>query len=269
MILCPYFLSDMSPMDLLALTSELEAAKLEIITQRQKILGLQEEIKMKNMRSFSVEAVNHSESKIKNLFQFYTGLTCVHFLVLLAFLLVLPAGEEMCYDGNRKDTQQISVQDGLFLTLCCFRQTFALPDLAMRFDITKQSAGVIFSTWLERLYLKLCTLSIWPSRQTITDNMSTDFRADFPTALIIIDGTKLKTEAPWAHGVQSPLHGDYKSTTAFKGLVGCDPRGSLTFVSELFTGSISDKVITKQSGFYETIKQLKEAGCVVVVFFLF
>ena len=47
MILCPYFLSDMSPMDLLALTSELEAAKLEIITQRQKILGLQEEIKMK------------------------------------------------------------------------------------------------------------------------------------------------------------------------------------------------------------------------------
>ena len=99
--------------------------------------------------------------------------------------------------------------------------------------------------------------------------MSTDFRADFPTALIIIDGTKLKTEAPWAHGVQSPLHGDYKSTTAFKGLGGCDPRGSLTFVSELFAGSISDKVITKQSGFYETIKQLKEAGCVVVVFFRF
>ena len=46
------------------------------------------------MRSFSVEAVNHSESKIKNLFQFYTGLAYVHFLVLLAFLL--PAGEEMC-----------------------------------------------------------------------------------------------------------------------------------------------------------------------------
>ena len=271
MILCPYLLSDMSPMDLLALTSELEAAKLEIITQRQKILGLQEEIKMKKTtttkRSFGVDAVNDSESKIKNLFQFYTGLTCVHFLVLLAFLL--PAGEEMCYDGNRKDTQQISVQDGLFLTLCRFRLNFALPDLAMRFDITKQSAGVIFSTWLERLYLKLCTLSIWPSRQTITDNMSTDFRADFPTALIIIDGTELKAEAPWAHGVQSPLHSDYKSTTTFKGLVGCDPRGSLMFVSELFTGSISDKVITKQSGFYETIKQLKEAGYVVVVFFLF
>ena len=122
---------------------------------------------------------------------------------------------------------------------------------------------MIFSTWLERLYLKLCALSIWPSRQTITDNMPTYFRADFPTTLIIIDGTDLKTEAPWAHGVQNQLHSDYKSTTTYKGLVGCDPRGSLMFVSELFAGSIPDKVITKQSGFYETIKHLKEAGYVL------
>ena len=48
-----------------------------------------------------------------------------------------------------------------------------------------------------------------------------------------------------------------------KALFGCDPRGSLLFVSELFTGSISDKVIAKQSGFYETVKQLKEAGYVL------
>ena len=93
--------------------------------------------------------------------------------------------------------------------------------------------------------------------------MPTDFRADFPTTLIIIDGTELKTEAPWAHGVQSQLYSDYKSTTTFKGLVGCDSRGSLMFVSELFTGAISDKVITKQSGFYEIIKQFKEAGYVL------
>ena len=48
-----------------------------------------------------------------------------------------------------------------------------------------------------------------------------------------------------------------------KALFGSDPRGSLMFVLELFTGSISDKVIAKQSGFYETKKQLKEAGYVL------
>lgn len=88
-------------------------------------------------------------------------------------------------------------------------------------------------------------------------NMPKDFKAIFPPTLIIIDGTELKTESPWAHGVQCQLYSDYKSTTTFKALVGCD---SLMFTSELFTGSISDKAITKASGFYETIEQLKDVG---------
>ena len=78
--ICYYLVADMSPMDLLALTSELEAAKLEIISQRQKIQGPEEGIKMLTKpRPFSIEAVKGSESKIKNLFQLYTGLTYVRF----------------------------------------------------------------------------------------------------------------------------------------------------------------------------------------------
>ena len=34
------------------------------------------------------------------------------------------------------------------------------------------------------------------------------------------------------------------------------------FISELFTGSISDKVITEQSGFYELLSLLKVQGYV-------
>lgn len=34
------------------------------------------------------------------------------------------------------------------------------------------------------------------------------------------------------------------------------------FISELFTGSISDKVITEQSGFYELLSLLKVHGYV-------
>ena len=55
----------MSPMDLLALTSELEAAKLEIITQRQKILGLQEEIKMKKKTPRSFDLVLKQSMTVK------------------------------------------------------------------------------------------------------------------------------------------------------------------------------------------------------------
>jgi hypothetical protein len=43
---------------------------------------------------------------------------------------------------------------------------------------------------------------------------------------------------------------DYKSTTTLKSLVVTDPRGSVIFVSDLFSGSISDNEICHKSGFY-------------------
>ena len=58
------------------------------------------------------------------------------------------------------------------------------------------------------------------------------------------------------------MYSDYKSSTTLKALIGCDPSGSVTFISELFTGSIPDKAITEHSGFYDLITQLKQHGYV-------
>lgn len=87
--------------------------------------------------------------------------------------------------------------------------------------------------------------------------MASLINIDSTTSIIIIDGTKVKTQVPSALALQSQLYSDYKSGTTLKGPIGCDPNGSLMIVSELFTGSISDKVITEQSGFYDTIGPLK------------
>ncbi|XP_068729058.1 uncharacterized protein [Montipora capricornis] len=51
-----------------------------------------------------------------------------------------------------------------------------------------------------------------------------------------------------------------QSYTTYKGLVGISPNGSVTFVSSLFQGSVSDKEITRQSG----ILNLLEEGAVVM-----
>lgn len=45
-----------------------------------------------------------------------------------------------------------------------------------------------------------------------------------------------------------------------KGLVPCDPRGSVTFASMLFSGGISDKDIFVQSKFEEMLKDLLDEG---------
>ena len=41
---------------------------------------------------------------------------------------------------------------------------------------------------------------------------------------------------------------NYKNNNTFKGLIGISPSGAITFVSSLFSGSISDKELTRQSG---------------------
>ena len=154
------------------------------------------------------------------------------------------------------------ITDGLFLTLCRLRHAFELKDIAARFGLSLQSAGIVFNTWLDCMFFKFSQLSIWPHRDVIIHNMPEAYKEDFPTSLIIIDGTEVKTHVPKAMQLQSQLYSNYKSSTTLKCLIGCDPRGNLMFVSELFTGSISDKALTEKSGFYETLKNLKLHGYV-------
>jgi hypothetical protein len=53
-----------------------------------------------------------------------------------------------------------------------------------------------------------------------------------------------------------------QSTTTLKSLLAADPRDSVIFVSDLFSGSISDNEICHESGFCVLLKQLKEIGCI-------
>lgn len=51
--------------------------------------------------------------------------------------------------------------------------------------------------------------------------------------------------------LQSSTYSMYKSANTFQGLVGVLPNGLLAFVSELYTGSTSDKETVIRSGFLE------------------
>ena len=49
--------------------------------------------------------------------------------------------------------------------------------------------------------------------------------------------------------MQSQSYSNNKSTNTLKSLIGVDSKGGFMFVSQLYTGSISDKQIVKRSGF--------------------
>ncbi|KAK3103012.1 hypothetical protein FSP39_015758 [Pinctada imbricata] len=255
-----------SGMDMFILAAENHELKGEIEDKKKEISILQKQLKdakdeidkNKMLPTFGVEIVLGKEEKIKGLFKYYTGITYIRFQTLLLFLF--PIGSKIEYEKGRKDLKAFSQADALFLTICRLRYNFGLKDIAMRFQLSLQSAGVVFNTWIKHMYLKLGQLCIWPHRDVIINNMPKEFKQDYPNTIIIIDGTEFKTQTPCALGLQSQLYSDYKSSTTLKALVGCDPNGSVTFISELFTGSISDKAITEQSGFYDVILSLKSKG---------
>ena len=243
---------------------EVENTKLKMILvmkekKIQELIKSEERLKKKlhTQQAFTAEGIRNREKDLKKLFVYYTGITYVNFLFLLTFVFPNPQ-DKLKY--GRRDTKMLSNENALLLLLCRLRHDFGLKDLAMRFGLSLQSSCVVFNKILDLMYFKFGQISLWPHRDVLISRMPTEYKKDFPSTLVMIDGTELKTRFPSALALQSQMYSDYKSSTTLKALIGCDPCGSVIFISELFTGSISDKLICEESGFFATLKSLLEHG---------
>lgn len=70
----------------------------------------------------------------------------------------------------------------------------------------------------------------------------------------IIDCTEFYIETPYRLPGQRSTYSNYKSRNTFKLLISISPIAHINFVSNLFTGSISDKEIVKKSGFLDKLE---------------
>ena len=78
-------------------------------------------------------------------------------------------------------------------------------------------------------------------------SMAECFRVNYPDTFIVLDATELCTEIRSCLALQSQLYSSYKSRTTLKDLIGISPNGSIYFVSELGSGSISDRKLVIKS----------------------
>lgn len=99
------------------------------------------------------------------------------------------------------------------------------------------------------MYLRLGSLSYWPHRSVIIQNMPSVIREEFPNCVAFIDCTEIKIQKPSSLLCQSQCYSEYKSANTLKSLVVCDRRGSILFVSDLFCGSISDMIFVSKVDF--------------------
>lgn len=152
--------------------------------------------------------------------------------------------------GNRK----LVLCDEFFLCLCRLHAGLLEQDLADRFNVSHQTVSRIFLAWLNLLYVVLGSVNIWPSRQSINKFMPDKMHKHFSSVRIIIDCTELFTQKPSSLLVNSQMYSSYKSHSTFKALVGIAPHGPFTFISSLFSGSISDVELTKVSGLLDLLE---------------
>ena len=207
---------------------------------------------------FGVARFSHDNSMI----QFYTGFMSLSMLYAF-FNYIKPAACSMT-SYYYKAADSVNVNMGrqrnmliigeLFLFLCRLKCGLMEQDLAVRFNVHISTVSRKIITWANFMYFILGSISIWPSREKIDENMPVMFRTLYPNTRIVIDCTEIKTEKPSSLALGSKCYSTYKSSYTWKGLVGVAPHGALIFVSSLYTGSMSDVEITQLCGLVDLLQ---------------
>ncbi|KAK7893659.1 hypothetical protein WMY93_022811 [Mugilogobius chulae] len=149
--------------------------------------------------------------------------------------------------------QSLQPIDEFFLFMNYVSLDLVQKDLANRFKVHQSTVSRIINTWNNFLYEVLGEIGIWLDEETIKENLAHVF-ADYSDTHVILDCTELHSQTPDSLLLQSEVYSTYKSHSTFKGLIGIAPHGSVTFISPLYEGCISDREILKQSGLVSLLK---------------
>ena len=125
--------------------------------------------------------------------------------------------------------------------------------LADLFDIAPGTASRIFITWILFLKKELSILLSFPTVAELKDVYIPASLASVKNLRGIVDCTEFYIEKPCRNSSQRSTFSAYKSRNTFKLFISISPMPHINFVSNLYSGSISDKQITKECGFIEQL----------------
>ncbi|XP_031549228.1 uncharacterized protein LOC116286789 [Actinia tenebrosa] len=151
------------------------------------------------------------------------------------------------FSGWKVDS--LSFEDQIFLTLMKLRQNYTNLHLAQLFSCSHSTISNIIITFVHVLHELLFKdiMTTIPSRDKNKLSAPSSF-SQFISCRIVIHCTDIECAAPGLMSQQSLTYSSYRGMNSFKVLVGVAPNGVITFVSNCYPGSISDKEIVKQSG---------------------
>lgn len=175
--------------------------------------------------------------------RFYTGIPTYQ-----AFLWVVST-----ISAFLPSMKTLSKADQTLLTLMKLRLGLVNLDLAYRFSVSEATVSRVIGKVIPALAARLKHLIKWPTKSELIRNMPQIFRKKYLNCVTIIDCSEIFIERPFNLTTRCQTWSSYKHHNTVKVLLGITPYGSVGFVSECYGGRISDKEITKLSGFYKYI----------------
>lgn len=157
--------------------------------------------------------------------------------------------------------RQLPLVDELFMYFLRVAAGLKEKLIADLFKVSISTVSRVTITWANYLHLVLGSLPIWLSKEKVRSTMPQKYREYCPTLRVILDCTEVRCESSQSLVLQSETFSTYKNHTTWKSLIGIAPSGLITFVSKLYTGSVTDKELTLLSG----VLDLLEPGDTVMV----
>lgn len=226
-----------SPLQYLA-----DIALLQRENESLRTLVSEQEEQLKHHSSFTFAQIQSDNSKVS----FFTGLPDKEtFRVLLDFLARFPLHYHCEW---RVGTLPLCEQ--LLLTLMRLRLNVKVMHLATQFNVSASTVCNVFVTIVSALHDILYKEIMEKNVPSVTQNRACLPRcfAQFPNCRMVIDCTEIRIDQADSLKLRCATYSNYKSHTTFKSLIGIAPNGVVTYVSDLYGGSKSDKEIVQDCG---------------------
>ena len=242
----------------------LDLLKQELLKLKSQLETMKRQNEHLQSQLFNIERFRSNDSAIN----FYTGFPNWNtFIAIYNFLDPGDSGQNIKYwlsananvsadfydkegvsEIKRGRSRTLRPIDEYFLVMTRLRQGFREEHLGHLFQVSASTVSRILITWINFMYLKLGQVNIWPSRDVIDKTMPEDFKLKYSSTRAIIDCTEIRCQMPSSLHLNGELFSNYKHHTTLKSLIGISPGGAITFISQLYTGSISDREIVVRSG---------------------
>lgn len=163
----------------------------------------------------------------------------------LVYTTLSPMVHKIRYYGS--SVINLSAEDQFFLTLMKLRQNKCNFELRMFFNVSQSTVSNIFITWVNFIYQLWMKLDIWPRKELVQYYMPRSFKNYHSNLRVILDGTEIKVQKPKNPKSQQASWSSYKLANTLKISVGATPGGLLSYCSQAYAGSISDRQVVERS----------------------